>query len=229
MAGVLNIFLLCFLAAVSLPLTFGLAIPIYCVTVFVGAQKRIAKARTKLKDTLMDEETLISQGMQRRPFAFFSRRKLIAITNSRIIMISRGLLGGFTMRDFQWKDLHNAQISENVLSDLCGSNLSFEAMKQAITIPGVENGAATAIYKRAQSEEQAWEEKRRIRHLEDKRAAAGGVVLHTSPSQLNNESTNRNAFSVTEEIEKAKKLLDSGAINDVEFQEIKSKILSRSF
>ena len=177
----------------------------------------------------MQGESLVSQGMQQRPFAFFSRRKLVGITNSRIIMISRGLLGGFTMQDFQWKDLHDAKISENVLSNLCGSNLTFNAMNTAIAVSGVANAAATAIYKKAQAEEQAWEEKRRIRGLEEKRAAAGGVVVNSGPAHSSYQSSGNGSNSVTEEIEKAKKLLDTGAINDAEFQEIKSKILSKNF
>ena len=229
MAGVFNIFLMVFLAILSIPFTFGLVIPIYWFTVFFGAPQRIAKAEKKLEDTLMQGETLVSQGMQQRPFAFFSRRKLVGITNSRIIMISRGLLGGFTMQDFQWKDLHDAKISENVLSNLCGSNLAFNAMNQAISVPGVENTAATSIYKKAQAEEQAWEEKRRIRGLEEKRAAAGGVIVNSGPAHSSYESAGKGSISVTEEIEKARKLQDSGAINDAEFQEIKSKILSKNF
>lgn len=229
MAGVFNIFLMVFLAILSIPFTFGLAIAIYWVSVFFGAPKRIAKAEKKLEDTLMQGEALVSQGMQQRPFAFFSRRKLVGITNSRIIMISRGLLGGFTMQDFQWKDLQDAKISENVLSNLCGSNLAFNAMNQAISVLGVENAAATSIYKKAQAEEQAWEEKRRIRGLEEKRAAAGGVIINSAPVNSNNETSSKSNLSVGEEIEKAKKLLESGAINDAEFQEIKAKILSKHF
>lgn len=133
------------------------------------------------------------------------------------------------MQDFQWKDLHDAKISQNALSNLCGSNLTFNAISQAISVPGVENAAATAIYKKAQAEEQAWEEKRRIRGLEEKRATAGGVIINSGSAQSGYESTAKVANSVTEEIEKAKKLLDSGAINDSEFQEIKSKILSKNF
>jgi hypothetical protein len=45
----------------------------------------------------------------------------------------------------------------------------------------------------------------------------------------NNESSSKYSISITEELEKAKKLLDSGAINDAEFQEVKSRILSKNF
>lgn len=229
MTGVFNIILLVFLAIILMPLTLGLHIPIYWFAVFFGAHQRIAKAQKKLEDTLMQGESLVTQGMQKRPFAFFSRRKLVGITNSRIIMISRGLLGGFTMKDFQWKDLHNAKVSENVLSNLCGSNLIFSAINESISVPGVENTAAISIYKKAQAEEQAWEEKRRIRNLEERRAASGGVIVNSGQANSSYESGGKGSGSVTEEIEKAKKLLDSGAINDAEFQEIKSKILSKNF
>lgn len=229
MADVFNILLIFFLALISIFFTLGIPIPIYWFAVFFGASQRITKAEKKLEDTLMQGENLISHGMQQRPFAFFSRRKLVGITNSRIIMISRGLFGGFTMQDFQWKDLHDAKISENVLANFCGSNLTFNATNQMITVPGVVSDAATAIYKKAQAEEQAWEEKRRVRGLEEMRAAAGGVVVNSGPSHSRVESTSNGSNSVTEELEKAKKLLDAGAINDAEFQEIKSKILSKNF
>jgi hypothetical protein len=235
MSGVLNMLLMVFLALCCLLLTYALTIPfvlvipVYWFAVFYGADQRIEKVKKSLQDTLIQGENLISQGMQLRPFAFFSRRKLISITNSRVIIISRGLLGGFTMQDFQWKDLHDAKISENVLSNICGSNLTFKATNQFISVFGVENAAATAIYKSAQAEEQAWEEKRRIRSLEEMRAAAGGVTVNSGSTQSSGESSGKSSSTVTEDIEKAKRLLDSGAINDAEFQEIKAKILSNSF
>ena len=102
MAGVLNILLMVILVLFSLMLV-GIPIAIYYFAIFFGAPKRIAKAERKLENTLMHDEAIITQGKQQRLFAFFSCRKLVSITNSRIIMISRGLLGGFTMQDFHWK------------------------------------------------------------------------------------------------------------------------------
>lgn len=229
MVGIFNIIFLVLLALFSLPFTLGLWIPIYLFAVFFGGHQRIKKAQEKLENTLMQGESLVMQGIQKRPFALQTRRKLVGITNSRVILISRGLFGGFTMKDFQWKDLHDAKISENVLPNLCGSNLSFSAINQSISVPGVENTAAMSIYKKAQAEEQAWEEKRRIRSLEERRAASGGVIVNTGQANSDYVSGGKGSTSITEEIEKAKRLFDSGAINDVEFQEIKSKILSKSF
>ena len=228
MAGVFNIFLMVCLAILSL-FTFGVLTVVYWFFVFFKASDRIPKAEKKLTDTLMKDETVLDKGMQLRPFAFFSRRKLIAITNSRIILVSRGLLGGFTMQDFQWKDLKDATVSEYVLPSYCGSNLAFNASQKNISVSGSPSNTASSIYSKAQAEEQAWEEKHRIRGLEEKRAAAGGVIINSAPVNSNNETSNKNNSNVGEEMDKAKNLLESGAINDAEFQEIKSKILSKHF
>lgn len=230
MTGIFNIILMIAVAFLSIiPALFGIvAVPIYCLLVFFRASNRKANVEKKLLDTLMKNEEVLEKGIQLRPFAFLSRRKLIALTNSRIILISRRLMGGFTMKEFQWKDLEKVTISENILSSLCGSNLEFKSPQMNITIKGVGE-TASSIYSKAQAEEQAWEEKRRIRNLEEKRASAGGVIVHAPPTNLNNEASVNKKGTVTEEIEKAKKLLDSGAISDAEYQEIKSKILSSNF
>ena len=45
----------------------------------------------------MEGEGLLAKGADSRPFALFSRRQIFGITNSRVIRLKRGLLGGFTM------------------------------------------------------------------------------------------------------------------------------------
>lgn len=209
---------------------------IYLALVFLGSSKRKSHAIKRLKNTLVADEQLISYSIQLRVFAILlKRRNLIGITNNRVIFLRRGLLGGFNMLDMQWKDLRDVTISENILPNIFGSNLKFDfsysdkktGIKNGIAvINGIKSNDAMNIYTYSQREEQAWQEKRRIRGIEEKRAAAGGVFIN--PSALgNNLDTSQN--SVIDEIHKAKSLLDSGLISDVEFNEIKSKILQRSF
>ena len=71
--------------------------------------------------------------------------------------------------------------------------------------------------------------------MEEKRAEAGGIMIgqNTSPAITTDIGTKEKQDSnqingVTEELLKLKKLLDEGILSDVEFQEMKSKILSRN-
>lgn len=238
MQGLYNIISFIALISILLMSLIGIPlIPIYLFLVFYGAKERADKAQKKLLNTLMENEQLIISGIQHRAFGLFTRRVIVGITDSRIIKISRGLFGGFTMFDIQWKDLRDAQLSENVLPKLCGSNLNFEyKMDNAkspnisgkIVINGIPTDTATLIYGKAQKEEQSWEEKRRIRDLEEKRSAAGGIILGANMGFGGQDHPKSAVDTVYLELQKAKQLLDSGAVNDSEYQEMKSKILSRS-
>ena len=72
--------------------------------------------------------------------------------------------------------------------------------------------------------------------MEEKRAESGGVFIGqaSNPAQPNNSSiSNQNKeqqrkVDIMDELLKLKKLLDEGILSDVEFQEMKSKILSRN-
>lgn len=219
---------------------------VWSLLVFLGAEKRHGDALEKLDRTLMPGETLRACAVQLRPFALWSRRKALGITDSRVLVVSRGLLGGFTMRDIQWKDLQDAELNENVLPEICGSSLSFLYNKRdlgsvsrrpqdatagggmpTLFVGGVPSEEARIIYSHAQSEEQAWEEKRRIRAIEETRAAAGGVYLNTAPN-VESPTAKKDDDSLVGQLTKLKTLLDSGVISDTEFQEMKAKIIARA-
>lgn len=207
--------------------TWGIVPAVWLAAIFIGAPGRAVKAEKRISATLMTGETIIAQAMQFRAFAFFARRAVIAITTSRIIIVRRGLLGGFKMEDVQWKDLKDVTMEENVLPDICGSNLRFDVLNQpagSLIVDGIPSSVAERIYAHAQAEEQAWEEKRRVRGMEEVRAAAGGVVVHAQPAAPAGAPAGVNRQIA--QIQEAKALLDAGTISDAEFQEMKSKILS---
>lgn len=202
---------------------------ILLLLMFTGAETRAEKASKIITTTLMADETIVTQGIQHRIFSLLSRRATLAITNSRIIIVRRGLFGGFKMSDIQWKDLKDARMEQNVLDSICGSNLSFQHFNVGagwMNVNGVNSDVAATIYSRAQSEEQQWEEKRRVRAMEEVRAAAGGVTVHTGQSHGTAAAPAGNRMLA--EITEAKKLMDAGVISDAEFQEMKSKILATS-
>ena len=207
---------------------------LYYYFVFRNSEKRIEKIFINLRDILITDESILVEGIDKRIFALFNRRQAFAITNSRVIKLERALLGGYKMFDFQWKDLKDAQISENVLSSICGSTLSFESQDLKLVVYP-DSKISSKAYKLAQQQEQAWEEKRRIRDMEEKRAEAGGIMIGqsnsqpTSISKSSQEKDNQNYTNqISEELLKLKDLLDKGILSDAEFQEMKSKILSRS-
>ncbi|CAN7548337.1 SHOCT domain-containing protein [Caulobacter sp. LjRoot300] len=211
--------------------SFGLGIiplGVLLVLTYVGADDREQKAKSLVSMTLMDEEVLIAGAVQKRIFALWKRREVLGITNSRVMIFKRGLFGGYNMLDIQWKDLKDAIIQQNVLDSVCGSNLAFRHLAThlpTLVVFGIESEMARKMYTRAQKEEQSWEEKRRIRAMEEVRAAAGGVTVHAAqPMAPTASATQKN--SMMDDIQKAKVLLDQGVISDAEFQEMKSKILA---
>lgn len=233
MAGIFNGLVWLIFWAVTLVFTFGAGVIVfipYLIFTFAGAKKRRQKAEENLKTVLMPTETITAEAIQTRIFSLWTRRTLVAITNSRMIVIKRGIFGGFKMQDIQWKDLEDAKLKQNVLSGICGSNLYFDHLNIAVgtmDIKGVPNQEATAIYTKAQAEEQAWEEKRRVREIEDVRAASGGTVIHTgAPTGGREAPRSQGGNDMLQQIEDAKKLLDQGVISDAEFQEMKAKIIS---
>jgi hypothetical protein len=205
---------------------------VYWVLVVRGLEARRQVAVEKLTSTLMTNEQKLGDGIQLRLCALTSRRLVVAATSSRVIVIQRALLGGFTMKDYQWKDLHDATLSENVLPNLFGSRLSFairrdgqELVEGTVVVDGLETRVASRLYTVAQDQEQAWEEKRRVRTMEEARAQSGGITLGSGyPGAA---AAGGAPVSTLDEIERAKKLLDAGTISDAEFNELKSKILSR--
>ena len=236
MKGISSILGYCFAVAIliiaAIP-TLGLSLVglvILTICTFAGSQKRVSKAEAQLRTTLMATETPVVLGVQHRAFALLSRRALVAITDSRIITVQRGLFGGFKMTDVQWKDLKDVTIEQNILPNLCGSNLEFSHLNPGVphlAVDGVPSETASRIYSRSQAEEQAWEEKRRVRAMEEVRAAAGGVVVHTAAPTAPTAAVpaGNRMFA---EIQQAKQLLDAGTISDAEFQEMKSKILAQA-
>jgi hypothetical protein len=230
LAAIVGFFVTVGYGSLLIPAYVALAL-VYWALVVRGVEGRKAIAGEKLTSTLMANEQKLGEAIQFRLCALLSRRLVVAATGSRIILVRRPLLGGFTMKDYQWKDLHDADLSENVFPKLFGSRLSFSIRRDGqgetedrLVIDGIDGRLASQIYSTAQDQEQAWEEKRRVRTMEETRASSGGITLGGYPSTPGADNTRG---SVLDELERAKKLLDAGVISDAEFNEIKSKILSR--
>ena len=230
MIGVFNIMWCVGLWSAALYFTYGIAVlplALWAYMVFVGQQQRAEKAYARLRNILMPGENLLVEALQLRALALGHRRTLLAITTSRIITVQRAMFGGFAMSDIQWKDLRDVRIEEEMLPNICGSNLYFEHSNEGVpktVLRGLPSAKASEIYSQAQHEEQAWEEKRRVRQMEETRAASGGVFLNTGAP--NSAPSACSKGSMLDQIKLAKEMLDQGVISDAEFQEMKSKMIT---
>jgi hypothetical protein len=222
----------CFILTVCLSLIpphfLGILVPIGLLFIFVGAEKRGQKALAQLNESLISEENVIASSFQKRPFSLFHRRFLVAVTNSRVIMIKRGIFGGFDNPNFQWRDLKAVTFAVNSIPSVGGANIKFTHGGVQGLVPFVLKGmdvkSARAVYTCAQSEEQAWREKHRVRTMEEDRAKSGG--FNNGPSPYQPAEVRPVGNRKLDDLKQAKELLDSGAISDAEYNEMKSKILA---
>lgn len=192
--------------------------------------QHLTKALEHLNSVLVAGETIEAWAIQRRLFAFTSRRILIAATSGRFIKIKRGLFGGFDMTDFRWQDLGDAKIKVGIFgadlfikifgtTDLAISKDS----NQLLILPGFRKDQAEKIYRLAQAQDQSWREKRRIRELEELRAKSGGVTIG---SNIGSQQTANTSEDAAAKLQQAKDMLEKKLITDSEFESIKARIIS---
>ena len=194
---------------------------------------RISAALAKIESLLTPGETLGAYAVQRRYKALTHRLAIVATTSGRLIILNRGLLGGFKMTDVRWQDLANAQIDEGIFS----STLSFTVTpgtvvmkavtpgdKHMVRVVGLRKAEAQRVYVVAQSQEQAWREKNRVRELEEMRAKSGGVQLGAGIGTSSGPASNPE--NATARLQQAKEMLTKGLITDAEYETIKAKIFA---
>jgi hypothetical protein len=196
---------------------------------------RLAQAVQHLNAILVPGETLVAYAVQRRLFALFHRRELVAATSGRLIRINRGIFGGYSPTDMRWQDIESAHLRVGIFGadltitsrgrqDLASSG---QAMG-AITTLGLRKTQAEQVYRAAQSQEQSWREKRRVRDLDELRAKSGGIQLGGTGSPLGGASTGGAAGDdPLARLQRAKEMLAGGLITDSEYESIKAKIVDR--
>jgi len=71
-------------------------------------------ALANLESILVKDEVVQAWAAQRRLFALFHRRRLVAATNNRLVALIRGPVGGFEYQDLRWQDLKEAHVSVGI-------------------------------------------------------------------------------------------------------------------
>jgi hypothetical protein len=188
-----------------------------------------SRALEALRSLLIPGEELQTYAIQRRLFALTHRRVAVGATSGRLIIVSRGLLGGFTPQDVRWQDLRDAQMQVGIfaasltVSVYGSSDLAMaEGKPGLLTVTGLRKREAEEVYRACQAQEQAWREKRRVRELEELRAKSGGIQLGATPGAPSSDEPR----SPQARLQRAKEMVQQGLLTDAEFEQIKARILA---
>lgn len=141
---------------------------------------------------------------------------VLVLTNRRAIFVTRGVLST-TFEDFYWRMFKDVHMEER----WSGSVLRFTTVNnQVYQICNLPQHTARDAFGFVQRIEEPAFEFRRWQRLEEERAAARGVPLPADTIFRPSDSTLTTAVSNTEEsIGLLKRLRDSGAIDENEYQQ----------
>jgi hypothetical protein len=197
------------------------------------------RAAEQLQTLLIEGEQVRAFALQHRLYALLHRRHLGAATTGRFIFLRRTLFGGYEPVDVRWQDLKDARVTVGMFSATLtlrySANLSDTASREGeqrvLTVSGLEKEAAQALYRACQTQEQSWREKRRVRSIEEMRAAAGGIQIATGvyPAASPEPALEHHGPSTDDPAQRlanVRKMLEQGLITDSEFEAIKARIVA---
>jgi hypothetical protein len=179
----------------------------------------VRKILGKINDLLTQGETVDYVCVQKKPVVTISPDAIVL--TSRRFIVARPKLTGFTFQDFQWKQVHDVHLSEQML----GATISCVIVGGLrFSVDSLPKKQARRVYAYAQQVEEQMTEVRRERALEEKRAGAGGVNIQaafTAPPQAAPQE------DPMAQLTKLKQMLDGGLIEQREFDSKKAEILKR--
>jgi hypothetical protein len=196
----------------------------------------------QVQTLLIPGETIAAYSLQHRVYALLHRRNVATATTGRFIFLKRPLLGGYHPTTLRWQDLKEVRLEVGMFSATVtltyAANQSDTAVGEGeirvLRVSGMRIPSAQALYRVCQAEDQAWREKRRVRSIEEMRAAAGGVQIATgvypggAPDPRVEATTveAHPAETPAQRLARAKEMRDQGLISDAEYEAIKARVVS---
>jgi hypothetical protein len=182
----------------------------------------VAKVHKKVSEILSAGEDVLYIAVQNK-LGLNLAPECVVLTNKRFIKYKPSMLGGVEFEDYIWRDLSDAHVKEGIRS----ASLSMKTTGgRKVSVDDLPKAQARRLYAGAQNMEEQVREERRQRELEEKRAAAGGIIMQTGMPTQQAPSTPVKEDPM-EQLTKLKKMLDAGLITQDEFNEKKAEILSR--
>ena len=177
---------------------------------------QVAKVLERLQPLLTSGERVIYIAVQ-KPVTIDLSPDVVVLTNRRFIHYHPSLFGRADFKDYIWRDLKSANLTENVFR----STLTLTAVNgDTVTVNDLVKEQARRLYAIAQEQEENVREEMRIRAMEEKRAEAGGIVLQGATPQSAVDDP-------MQALAKLKQLADAGLITADEYEAKKKEILAR--
>jgi hypothetical protein len=183
----------------------------------------------RVKQILTREEEIIYIAVQ-KPVVPTLSPDCVVLTNRRFIIYKPKFLGGANFEDYIWPDLHDAHLSEGMMR----ATLTLKTVKgRMLSLGDLPKPQARRLYAFAQEMEERVRILRRQRDMEEKRAAAGGIIFQgqmpTSqmPSVPQVQTPAPPPEDPMQKLKILKNMLDAGLITGQEYEAKKTEILSR--
>lgn len=193
---------------------------------FINEQQnpaQVIEIFSKVSELLTKEERITYIAVQEKPVINVAPDAVV-LTNRRFIVYHPKLLGRVDMEDFIWRDLVDVRLKEGIM----GATILLQTVQgRTITLSYLPKPQARKIYATAQEMEERVREERRLREIEEKRAAAGGVVIQQGVSPNIQGNTNATGEDPVQKLKQLKEMLDATLITQGEYESKRQAILSR--
>ena len=185
--------------------------------------KVVEQVHPRVQELLTRDEEILYIAVQKFMMGSLSNPEAVILTNRRFIVYRRTLTRKVKFEDHLWRHLEDARLDEGRMR----ATLTLQTIKgQKLTIEHLPKEQARKLYAYAQEMEEKSHEERRQRELEDKRAEAGGVVVHTPTESAQPTSSAPATEDPVEKLKKLKDMFDADLITAEEFEAKKADILS---
>ncbi|RCH54113.1 hypothetical protein DJ568_14625 [Mucilaginibacter hurinus] len=194
----------------------------------------VEKVYTRLVDLLTTGEEVLYIAVQKKPLVNLFP-DCVALTNKRVLFFTPANLGlSIKFIDFVWKDILDVHTKEEIIGAVFTVKTTNGAEMGVDYLPKVQ---ARKLYQYAQERKEAEREARRLRELEEKRAASGSVLIDnpspvptpqaapvSEPLVVKEEQPKPD--ELTEKLKKLKMLFDNSLISQEEYNQKKLELLS---
>jgi hypothetical protein len=193
----------------------------------------VENAYSRVKPLLTSDEEILYIAVQKplamglAPGSVRANKRLmtgcVVLTNKRFVVYKPKMLGfgGATFEDYIWLDLHAAHLDEGMTR----ATFTLKTVGgKLLSIGDLPKEQARKLYGFAQGMEERVVEERRARAMEEQRASAGGIVVHTGTPTAESSPTSQG--DPVQKLKQLKEMLDAGLIEPSEYEAKKADVLA---